>query len=466
MSNKKRRGLAGTVFQRGNKWAYAFDGPPDPLTGRRRRVTKSGYDTDDDAWAALAKAQADVRAGTFRKPSNRTVAEFFEEWFSANRGNVEATTASNYDTLARSYVIPVIGNKKLQAVDGRTVAALYDHLLTKGRRKKDTNSAMFEVWQDLTSQDEQVKPRDLAKKVGVSRSAAHKAVRRYQAGRTPEPTPAGLSKKSVSSVQIMLKSACADAVVWGYLATNPTIGVKGPSIQRRGHDVWSPQQLSYFLDAVKTERLYAMWVLVATTGMRRSEIAGLRLDSLDLDDEALRVRTTRVVTSGKVHAGHGKSHKSRRRLSLDKATIEVLRCHVKMIREEKEAWGEHYQDHGLMFCWEDGRPIYPDTITEQLGRLADRHGLPPLTVRGLRHTYATTALRAKVHPKVVSTRLGHAKVAFTLDVYTEDVPELDEAAAQEISDLFLHAPGFDQTTLEQSSESTDSRTDGAETGAT
>jgi integrase-like protein len=76
------------------------------------------------------------------------------------------------------------------------------------------------------------------------------------------------------------------------------------------------------------------------------------------------------------------------------------------------------------------------------GSSASRLGLPHLTLHELRHTYATTALRAGVHPKIVSARLGHATVAFTLDTYTADVPELDQAAAQEISNLFLNTPGF------------------------
>lgn len=154
------------------------------------------------------------------------------------------------------------------------------------------------------------------------------------------------------------------------------------------------------------------------------------------------MRTTRVVTNGTVHEGFGKSKRSRRRIALDKATLAALLRHKEQLDAEKREWAEAYQDNGLVFCWEDGRPIYPDTITERLARLAAQCGLPHLTLHGLRHTYATTALRAGVHPKIVSARLGHATVAFTLDTYTDDVPELDEAAAQAISDLFLNTPGF------------------------
>jgi integrase len=444
MSTAKKRPSRppGSVNQRGNKWSYSFDGPPDSLTGERQRIRKSGFDDEEEAWDALSKARTELLSGVHAKASKRTVAEFFEEWLPRNRGNVDVTTADNYETLARAYVIPVIGKRRLQEVDTLMIASLYQHLLENGRKKVDTQFPMFEIWREVTKRGEKISPRELAAKVGVSYSGAAKAIKRFQGGQVPKPTAAGLAKKSVASVRIMLKSAFADAMVWKYVTHNPTIGVKGPKLERRGHNTWTPAQLSRFLTTVKSERLYAMWVLVATTGMRRSEIAGLRFTGLDIAGRSLTVRNTRVVSGGKVHDGFGKSARSRRRMSLDRATLKVLGEHVRMVTEERKTWGASYQDHELVFCWENGRPIYPDTITEQLGRLAAHAGLPPLTLHELRHTYATAALRAGVHPKIVSSRLGHATVAFTLDTYTEDIEDLDEAAAQEISDLFMGAPGF------------------------
>lgn len=443
-SKRNSSRMPGSVYRRGNKWAFAFDREPDPLTGDRDRVTKSGFETEDDAWAALADARAQVSAGTHVKPSKLTVNEFFELWFPKMRMSVEPTTATNYETLARAYVMPVIGKKPLQKVDTVTISDLYEYLLTNGRRKqRDTHYEMYQAWREGKEREEVITYGELARKIGVSYWAARNAVLRFEAGRVPTRREAGLAKRSVHSVKIMLKSAFADALLWKYIQTNPTVGVRGPSIKRRKHITWTPWELATFLSAVKEERLYAMWILVATTGMRRSEILGLRLDSLDLDNNALVVTNTRVVAAGQVHDGEGKSERSRRRLALDKATITVLRRHVRMVEEEMRAWGNAYNHNGLAFCWEDGTPIYPDTITVQLGRISDRLGLPPLTLHGLRHTYATTALRSGIHPKIVSSRLGHAKVAFTLDTYTEDVPDLDQAAAQQISEQFIGLPGFD-----------------------
>ncbi|MDN5860400.1 MAG: tyrosine-type recombinase/integrase [Pseudonocardia sp.] len=76
-------------------------------------------------------------------------------------------------------------------------------------------------------------------------------------------------------------------------------------------------------------------------------------------------------------------------------------------------------------------------MPQRQGRLVDRAGLPLITLHDVRRTYATMSLRAGVNPKIVSARLGHATVAFTLDTYTEDVPELHHAAAETVSGLFL-----------------------------
>ncbi|NGY64114.1 site-specific integrase [Lentzea sp. NEAU-D13] len=200
---------------------------------------------------------------------------------------------------------------------------------------------------------------------------------------------------------------------------------------------WEPEQLTRFLEVARPERLYALWVLVSATGMRRSELCGLTFASLDLDAAVVRMKATRVVAGGSVRSGTGKSTKSRRQIALDKFTVAVLRRHLAQVEEEKEAFGNGYQDHGLVFCWEDGRRIYPDTITEQFNRLVDRAKVPLIRLHDVRHTYATISLRSGVHPKIVSSRLGHATVAFTLDTYTEDIPDLDAGAAESISGLFL-----------------------------
>jgi hypothetical protein len=124
---------------------------------------------------------------------------------------------------------------------------------------------------------------------------------------------------------------------------------------------------------------------------------------------------------------------------MDRFTVAVLEEHLDRLAGEIATAGKRYQDHGLAFCWEDGQPVYPDTVTERFNRLVDLAKVPKITLHEVRHSCPTIALRTGVHSKVVSGRLGHATVVFTLDTYSADMPELDESAAESISGLL--APG-------------------------
>lgn len=96
-----------------------------------------------------------------------------------------------------------------------------------------------------------------------------------------------------------------------------------------------------------------------------------------------------------------------------------------------EAWDD---THGLVFCQPDGSPVHPDRWTRQFQRHVGRLGLPAIGgPHALRHTWATLALEAGVHPKVVSERLGHSTVAITLDTYSHVVEGMDADAATKVA---------------------------------
>ena len=88
----------------------------------------------------------------------------------------------------------------------------------------------------------------------------------------------------------------------------------------------------------------------------------------------------------------------------------------------------------LVFADLESRPINPNTITPTFNKIAKRAGLI-LRFHDLRHTHATLMLKSGVHPKIVSERLGHATVAFTLDTYSHVVPGLQEAASKAFDDI-------------------------------
>ena len=88
-----------------------------------------------------------------------------------------------------------------------------------------------------------------------------------------------------------------------------------------------------------------------------------------------------------------------------------------------------------MLTREDGRPLHPDWFRRSFERRARRAGLPPIRFHDLRHTHATLALKAGVHPKVISELLGHSTVAMTLGIYSHAIRALQHDAAATIADL-------------------------------
>jgi integrase len=139
-----------------------------------------------------------------------------------------------------------------------------------------------------------------------------------------------------------------------------------------------------------------------------------------------------------------KTSQGRRVVALDPATVRALREHkARQLDERLAMGGEWGNELDLVFTHPDGTPIHPQTFSDAFERRVASAGLPKLSLHGLRHTHATLALRAGVHPKVVSERLGHASIAFTMDVCTDALSDLQEGAAWLVAALVFPAATSD-----------------------
>lgn len=182
--------------------------------------------------------------------------------------------------------------------------------------------------------------------------------------------------------------------------------------------------------------------------MRRGEALGLDWNAhVDLDSEIsgvphphVTIARTLAVSDNHAAGGPGyafgepKTPRGYRRVSLDPETVAMLRVHRARQAAEKLAIGGGYCDLGLVFCEPDGTPLHPGTVSEGFRRLTRQLGLP-LSLHGLRHTWATLALKAGIHPKVVQERLGHSKIAVTLDLYSQVSLGMDAEAATRVAKL-------------------------------
>ena len=124
---------------------------------------------------------------------------------------------------------------------------------------------------------------------------------------------------------------------------------------------------------------------------------------------------------------------------LDPGTVEVLKAQAARQLEEQREWDGASSDSGYVFTKEDGTAYHPEVVSRFFRQAVKRALLPEIRLHDLRHTHATLALRAGIHPKVVSERLGHATVSITLDTYSHAIPAMQEEAAALIAELVFAA---------------------------
>jgi len=433
-----------TVYRRSLKWAFIIYLEPDILTGKRDRLYRGGFEMEDDAWVAAIKAKAEAEEGRYIRPSLRTVEQFLTEWLESIEHSVKPTTYANYADNINAYIVPVIGHRKVQDITVPALNAFYRRLLESGRRKPDNNTVMYGYWKARRHYRDGLgpTPSQVSKACGTSIYAARAAASRFRRGRAPAERTRGLAPKSVKNVHRILHRALSDAVAWQYISMNPAEHASVPRQRKAGRNrpqPWTLDELAAWLRVALTDRFAGMWVLAATTGMRRSELAGVSRDMLDLDAGTLAIEDTRVVVDGQAQDSDGKTDASGRIISLDPFTIAALRKYIGMLDDERAEFGSSYPGHGKLMVFADGRRLHPDTITSGFNRLVDRAGVRRIRLHDIRHTYATLARDLGVNGKIVTDRLGHANETVTQQIYTHPSTGQDRAAAEMIAQLIAKA---------------------------
>lgn len=364
-------------------WFFVVD-VPGP-NGRRRQLKRRGFETRRAAQAALTTLRNQVATGTFVTPDRMTVLEYVEAWLGGlPASGRRPTTIAGYRHLMRHDVLPAIGGVELQKLNALHLDRLYAALLDRG-----------------------------------------------------------LAMSTVRKVHVVLGKALSDAERKGFvnrnvarLATPPAMSASRPPEMK----FWTPEQLRTFLASITQHTHYPLIRLAAMTGLRRGELAGLRWTDVDLVAGTLSVRQATTVVGGHPVTGDVKTKRSRRVVDIDVGTVAVLRAWAKQQKQYRVLHGPEWIANGLVFTTPNGEAWHPDSISQAFERLVTPHSKtraaeslqrrPRIRFHDLRHTHASHLLAAGVNVKVVSDRLGHASVAFTLDTYAHVMPgQQAEAAA-------------------------------------
>ena len=446
--------MRGSVVKKGDRWYVKIELDPDPATGRRRQKWHSGFPNKRAAERARVDLLSKLDRGEYVEPTHQTLGDFLGDWIKAIEPTVRPSTFDSYSRNMRLHVIEHIGSVRLTKVDAGVLNGLYAALLASGRRPSSRLGAGYStavIERALALRGDGVSLTKTAEGLrGEFPDAAHitkdtlaSLLRRN--AKAEGAVPVGLDRRTVNYIHTILHRAFKDAVRWGRLLRNPADAADPPRAGQKSDGIqsWDASTLRAFLDRSRTEddRLRPLWVLLATTGMRRGEALGLRWSDVDLDPGRVRVVQTVVRVHSTVSIGEPKTTRGRRPISLDKATVAVLRAHRRRMLEERLLVGEGFDDRGFVFHQPDGGWLRPDAVSATFLRRVNRYGLPRVTVKGLRHTWATLALERGVHPRVVQERLGHSTIAITLGIYSHVSPTLHDEAAQLVADLVMTAEG-------------------------
>lgn len=387
--------MRGHVRRRGTTWSVVVELSRDPETQRRRQKWHSGYKTRKDAERALTEIVSRLDQGTYVVPTKMTLREFVEtEFLPAIRPEIRPATFHSYERNLRLHVLPTLGDRKLTDVDAASLSALYGRLLLNGRRDQKAGS--------------------------------------------------GLSQRSVAYVATIISKVYRQAVEWDRIARNPAERARPPKAsanesQRSTMVTWTGAEVARFLAACEKvqDRHYPAWLMLATTGMRRGELLGLRWSDVDLETGGASIRQTVIVVvvdgHHTVQFGTPKTERGRRLIALDSHTVTALRAWRRVQAKERLQLGPLYADHDLVFAAPDGAPLHPERFSRTFALRVTKHGMRPLRLHDLRHTHATLALQQGVHPRVVQERLGHANVGITLGTYSHVNPAMDASAAETIA---------------------------------
>ena len=371
--------MQGYVRSRGkNTWEVSLELPRDAVTGARRRRTISVKGLRRDAERVLTDAINKRDTGFDLNPHRLTVADYLDKWLRDDcEHRVARSTYERYRSIFEKHLKPTIGGVRLLALRPTHIQSAYSQWLK-----------------------------------------------------------AGLSPTTVLQHHHIIRKALNQAIKWQLLQVNPATAVTLPKRDRLEMRSLAPSEAGDLLEAAEGSGLETLLLIALETGMRQGEILALQWSAVELRQGDIQVlRSARYYPGDGIVMGATKTHRSRRHVALSSAATEQLKRHRVAQNEHRLAWGKAWTDSDLVFPGPLGEPYPARDVSRRFATIVRKASLEPLRFHDLRHTAASLMLRSGISPKVVSDRLGHATVAFTLDTYAHVLPDQQKDAAEALSTL-------------------------------
>lgn len=347
----------------------------DPFTGKQRRTTRRGFKTQKEAKKAERELLLSVEENGFTDRSSKpTFKEVADLWLESYETTVKPTTYQN----TKNYLNAIIENHfKEIRIESVSVAMMQKIVI------------------------------DLSKKY-----------------------VAYLSQLSI------INRVFKYALHLDIIQTNPVDRIIRPKQQkpRKEKIALTKEELNQFLTLAKKDArpvLYTAWHTLAYTGLRRGELLGLEWSDIDFENKTMSVNKTLVTVNGSLYTQSPKTKRSTRTISLDDATIQVLKNWK--LEQKKQFFKNGVKSTDIVITNIKGSYLDFAYFRDELKKFLSTHNLKQFSVHSLRHTHASLLFEAGIEPKTISDRLGHSNIQTTLNMYTH----LNDKQRSDVADRLL-----------------------------
>ena len=218
--------------------------------------------------------------------------------------------------------------------------------------------------------------------------------------------------------RVILHQTMEEAVKAGLLQSNPCKYLVLPQTERHQAQFYTAEQLQRLFDAIKEEPLYPLVKITAIYGLRRSELLGLKWDSIDFDVGMLTIKHTVSKVTKAVAKDKTKNTSSFRSFPLTDEARQIFKTAKNEEAQNRMLFGKSYQENEYVFKWPDGHPYSPDYVTDKFASLLKKNGLPHIRFHELRHSCASILINQGATLKDVQDWLGHRNIRVTADTYS------------------------------------------------
>jgi len=348
----------------------------DPVTGKENNYIETVKGTKTQAKNRVIELEHSLNTGAIIDPSHYTVRELLKDWLRDHaKPNTRVRTYDGYESHVRFHLNPALESIQL-------------HKLQPSHVQKYITDKL----------------------------------------------ESGLSNNTVKAQYRTLSQALRYAVGMQRVGRNVCEAVKPPKVLHTEMNVLDEYQVNDFLDAVRDHRFYNLFHLAVNTGMRRSELLGLRWKDVD----GLNIYVTQVLhhrKGGEIIIEEPKTKQSKRRLDIDPYTaLELVQY-----RQGKESLGVACRDDDLIFIDLDGVPFKWMSIYRVFKSSLEKLEIKGVRFHDLRHTHASLMLKQNVNPKIIQERLGHGSIMITMDTYGHLMPNMQKGAVEGFADLIRQA---------------------------